>query len=436
VWKKKYFVKLNYKEMNINELQVRLNEKLNRQEEILNVADAEQRDFNETEKGEFDTLTRDVNALTSQIQAEQAKDEARAKIALAKMNTAKKSEDVKVAQKFSFIRALDQLSRGVHPDNLTGAEGEMHQEGVREARNAGRSIMGFAMPAMMMRAQDAATAATAGNLIATELDSTIIPALRPRTVMAQLGAMQMNGLIGNLDLPAGDGISTAVWETETAAADNTDPSTRLVSLRPNRLAAKTTLSKQLLIQSSFDAEAWVRSELENAVARAVDSAAIQGNSGNINGILGTSGVSDITFGGAVTRAKLVNLITKIAVENADVANLNFLMNPIIKGELMSLETDSGSGLFVMDNLNSLLGYNVAVSTLVPTNIASTKTAVIFGNFADLVLANWGGVDITVDPYTLADNAQVKVVVNSFWDVKLKQPKSFAFGNDISWTALS
>ena len=422
--------------MNINELQVRLNEKLNRQEEILNVADAEQRDFNESEKGEFDTLTRDVNALTGQIQAEQAKDEARAKIAMAKMNTAKKSEDVKVAQKFSFIRALDQLSRGVNPDNLTGAEGEMHQEGLREARNAGRSIMGFAMPAMMMRAQSAGTAATAGNLIATELDSTIIPALRPRTVMAQLGAMQMSGLIGNLDLPAGDGISTAVWETETDAADNTDPSTRLVSLRPNRLAAKTTLSKQLLIQSSFDAEAWVRSELENAVARAVDSAAIQGNGGAIHGILGTSGVSDITFGGAVTRAKLVNLITKIAVENADVANLNFLMNPIIKGELMNLETDSGSGLFVMDNLNSLLGYNVAVSTLVPTNISSTKTAVIFGNFADLILANFGGVDITVDPYTLADNAQVKVVINSFWDVKLKQPKSFAFGNDITWTALS
>lgn len=422
--------------MNINDLTFRLDEKLKRQEDILNSVDAEQRDFNESEQTEFDTLSRDISAINKSIQVEQKKDEARAQIAMAKMRTAPKSEEQKVTDKFSFIRVLDKLSKGVHPENMGGAEGEVHQEAVREARNAGRSILGYGMPAMMMRAQDAATAATAGNLIATELDSTIIPALRPRTVMAQLGAMQMNGLVGNLDLPAGDGISTATWEGENDANANTDPSTRLVELRPNRLAAKTTLSKQLLIQSSFDAEAWVRAELENAVARAVDSAAIQGNSGNINGILGTSGVSDITFGGAVTRAKLVNLITKIAVENADVANLNFLMNPIIKGELMNLETDSGSGLFVMDNLNSLLGYNVAVSTLVPTNIASTKTAVIFGNFADLIIANWGGVDLTVDPYTLADNGQVKVVINSYWDVKLKQPKSFAFGNDISWTALS
>jgi len=173
------------------------------------------------------------------------------------------------------------------------------------------------------------------------------------------------------------------------------------------------------------------------VARAVDTAAIKGNSGNINGILGTSGVSDITFGGAVTRAKLVNLITKIAVENADVANMSFLMNPIIMGELMNLKTDTGSGLFVMDNTMSLLGYNVATSTLVPTNIDTNKTAVIFGNWADLVISNFGsGVDLTVDPYTAAGTGQVVVTINSYWDAKLKQPKSFAFGNDITWTALS
>lgn len=423
--------------MTINELQVRLTEKLNRQEEILNVSDAEQRDFNETEQSEFDTLTREIASINKSIQVEQKKEEARAQIAINKIANggARKSEEAKVTERFSFLRVLNNLSKGVHPDNMGGVEGEVHQEAIKESRMNGRAIMGYGLPAMMMRAQDAATAATAGNLIATELDATIIPALRPRTVMAGLGATQLT-LSSNLDLPAGDGISTATWEGETDANANTDPTTRIVELRANRLAAKTTLSKQLLIQSSFDAEAWVRSELENAVARAVDSAAIQGNSGNINGILGTSGVSDITFGGAVSRAKLINLITKIAVENADVATLNFLMNPIIKGELMSLETDSGSGLFVMDNANQLLGYNVAVSTLVPTTIDTNKTAVIFGNFADLVIANFGGVDLLVDPYSLADNAQVKVIINSFWDVKLKQPKSFAFGNDITWSALS
>lgn len=424
--------------MTLTEMQSRMTEKLNRQEEILKISDNEQREFTEAENTEFETLSREIAGLNKSIQSEQKKDEVRAQIALNKMNNgqARKSEESKAADSFSMLRVLNNLSKGIRADQMDGAEGEMHQEAVAEARSRGVEISGYGMPSFMMRAQDAATAATAGNLIATNLDTTLIPALRPKTVLAQLGAMTMNGLIGNLDLPAGDGIASATWEGETDDNANTDPSTRLVQLRPNRLAAKTTLSKQLLIQSSFSAEQWVRSELENAVARAVDSAGIQGNSGNIDGILGTSGVSDITFGGAVTRAKLINLITKVAVENADVQKMGFLMNPIIKGELQNLETDSGSGLFVMDRANELFGYQVGVSTLVPTNIASTKTAVIFGNFADLIIANWGGIDITVDPYTLADKAQVKVVINSFWDIALKHAKSFAFGNDITWTALS
>lgn len=424
--------------MTLTEMQSRMTEKLNRQEEILKLSDNEQREFTELETTEFDTLSRDIAAINKSIQIEQKKDEARAQIALNKMNNgqARKSEEQKVTEKFSFLRVLNQLAEGVRPDQLEGAEGEVHQEAKREARESGKFLSGFGMPAFMMRAQDAATAATAGNLIATSLDSTLIPALRPKTVLAQLGAMTMSGLVGNLDLPAGDGIASATWEGETDAMANTDPSTRLVNLRPNRLAAVTTLSKQLLMQSSFSAEQWVRSELENAVARAVDSAGIQGNSGDIDGILGTSGVSDITFGGAVTRAKLINLITKVAVENADVENMGFLMNPIIKGELQNLETDSGSGLFVMDKANELFGYKVGISTLVPTNISSTKTAVIFGNFRDLVIANWGGLDIIVNPYSLDTTSQVRITINSFWDIKLKQPKSFAFGNDITWTALS
>jgi len=424
--------------MTLTEMQSRMTEKLNRQEEILKLSDNEQREFTELETTEFDTLSRDIAAINKSIQIEQKKEEARAQIALNKMNNgqARKSEEQKVTEKFSFLRVLNQLAEGVRPDQLEGAEGEVHQEAKREARESGKFLSGFGMPAFMMRAQDAATAATAGNLIATSLDSTLIPALRPKTVLAQLGAMTMSGLVGNLDLPAGDGIASATWEGETDAMANTDPSTRLVNLRPNRLAAVTTLSKQLLMQSSFSAEQWVRSELENAVARAVDSAGIQGNSGDIDGILGTSGVSDITFGGAVTRAKLINLITKVAVENADVENMGFLMNPIIKGELQNLETDSGSGLFVMDKANELFGYKVGISTLVPTNISSTKTAVIFGNFRDLVIANWGGLDIIVNPYSLDTTSQVRITINSFWDIKLKQPKSFAFGNDITWTALS
>ena len=419
--------------MTLQELRDLHNLKLKEQETILNAA--ETRAFTEDENKRFDTLNTEISDVMKQIAEAEKREAVRAQIAASKINSgqAKRTEEEKEVANFSLIKFIREATNGT----LTGRELEFHQEAVRESASIGTSIHGFGLPSFMMRAgQDASTAATASNLIATNLDSTLIPALRPRTVLSTLGATSMNGLIGNLDLPAGDGIATATWEGELDAAAQSDPSTRLVQLRPNRLAAYTDISKQLNIQSSFSVEAWIRAEFENAIARAVDSAGIIGNGGNIDGILGTVGVNEITFGGAATRDKLIDLQTKIAVENADFGNLNYLMNPRIKGDLQKLETDSGSGLFVMNNPNTLLGYNVGVSTLVPTNIDSTKTAVIFGNFADLVVANWGGLDITIDPYTLARTGQIRITINSYWDVKLKQPKSFAFGDDITYSALS
>ena len=425
--------------MNVHELREQRQNKLNRQEELLNLLDAENREFSETENTEFDTLSREIKDLEKRVNDAQKIEDARVRIAAEKMarNEGRKSEEAKVSEKFSLFRAIDNIVRGIHPDNMTGAEGEMHQEAIREAKAAGRSIAGFGLPSFQLRAQDASTAATAANTIDTILDTNIIPALRPNLVMAQLGATSLNGLVGDVDLLGGNAIATATWEGETDEAANTDPSTRKVNLTPSRLAAITTVSKQLLNQSSINVEQWVRDELSNAIARAVDSAAISGNGADINGILGTSGVNEITFGGAVTRAKLVNLMTKIATSDYNSENMAWLMNPVLVGELMSLKTDGGSGLFDMETaVSSLLGYQVARTTLVPTNIAGSKTAVIFGDFSNVVVANWGGVDIIIDPYVRAAFGQVRMIINSYWDVKIKQPKALAFGDDITWTALS
>lgn len=423
--------------MTIQELQAKLQAKLTREEELLNLTDAEQRDFTESENAEFNQLNAEIETIQKSIQIEQKKEQARATIAMAKMNPNRKSEEQKVTEQFSLRKAILAKAEG---RQLDGAEAEVHQEAEREAMRSGKSISGFGLPSFMMEmraGQDASTAATAGNLIETSLGG-IIPALRPKTILAELGATLANGLTGNLDLPAGDGIASAAWETELGAANNTDPTTRLVNLRPNRLAAYTDISKQLLVQTSGFAESWVRSELENAISRAVDIAGIEGNGGNILGILGTSGTSEISFSGAPTREKLVDLITYISVENADMGNLAFLMNPRSRGELQSTKVDAGSGQYIMNNNNELLGYRVGVSTLVPDDLnpGGNKTAIIFGNFADMIIANWGGLDLIVDPYTLATTGQIRIVVNSYWDVKLRQPKSFAWGADVTYGTLS
>lgn len=421
--------------MNLEQIRADYDKALQRQAELLEFTKT--RDLTDDEETEFDTLTESVRTLSKEMEKANKYDEARRTIAQNKFKVEKKSEEAKVTEKFSLFRAINQLAKGKDADDLDGAEGEMHQEAKREAREAGKTLEGFGLPAFQLRAQDASTAATAANLISTDLSNQFIPALRPNIVLTGLGATAFNGLKGNVDVPGGNALATATWEGETDQAANTDPSTRLVELRPNRLAAITTLSKRLITQASLDAEAWVRNELSNAIARAVDYAGINGNGGNIEGIMATTGVNEISFAGAVNRADLVNLMTIIDVNNYRSDSMAFLTSPVVKGELLNLEVDSGSGMFVMNPKNDmLLGYKIVTTTHVPTNINSTKTAVIFGDFSQLAIANWGGVDIIVDPYVRAEYGQVRLIINSEWDVRVLQPKAFAFGNDITWTALS
>lgn len=417
--------------MNSEQIRTRYNEVLARQEELLEVS--ETRDWTPEENTEFDNLNTEITDLTAKMEMENKRDAAKRNIANNKFNRQpKKTEEGKVAEKFSLNRALINLVNGVRPDQMEGAEGEMHQEAVREAKEAGRSVFGYGLPAFQLRAQTAATAATAGNLIATELSDEFIPALRPNLVLSQLGVSTMNGLVGNVDIPGGDAIATATWEGENDEAANTDPSTRIVELRPNRLAAVTTLSKQLIAQSSIDSERWVIKEINNAISRAVDTAGISGNAGNILGVLGTVGVSDIAVAGNMTRDKLIEIMNKLSVENYNGQNFGWLMNPVLRGYLMSTLLDAGSGKFLMEANNSLLGYNAVVSNLVSKEIDTDKTALIYGDWSQMVVANWGGVDLTVDAITAAKTAQVVITVNSYWDVKVKQPKAFAFANDVEY----
>ena len=92
-------------------------------------------------------------------------------------------------------------------------------------------------------------------------------------------------------------------------------------------------------------------------------------------------------------------------------------------------------MYLWDQRDSgLNGYNAEVSTNVPSDLdKGTSTgvchAMIFGNWEDLLIGQWGGLDLVVDPYTKAKNAQIELVVNSWWDIAVRHPESFAAMQD-------
>jgi HK97 family phage major capsid protein len=263
----------------------------------------------------------------------------------------------------------------------------------------------------------------------------MVQPLGSRLVTREMGAQYFTGLIGGdlpLDAIAQGAVST--WHPEVGELSKSNITFENAKLSPHRLGTYIKVSKQFLYQTSPSVERAMRQNLFNSIDYAVDEAALNG-SGTGNeplGILNIPGIGSValgTNGAAPTYENLVALEAAIEAQNAAQGSLGFVINSATKAKLKTTKIDAGSGLFVMPSNNELNGYKVAVTNLMSGDLTkgtgSNLSAIIFGNWNDLIIANWGGVDLFADPYTLATNGQVRIIVESFWDMAIRRTESFA-----------
>lgn len=356
-----------------------------------------------------------------------------------------KPEGEKISERYSIGKAIKAQMRG---DKLEGLEAEMHQEAQHEVRHFGGELAGLGIPSGLIGFQkratlSAETTTTGGHTVQTSVGD-LVPYLTPDLVAANMGATILNGLQGNITLPTNDAISSATWEGEVDANAESEPTFASISLAPERLGLYSLLSKQLVVQSELPSvEAMLRRDIEFAIAKGLDAAALNG-SGSSNqptGILNTSSVNDITIatnGGVLTRSLLVQFETETATDNALNGALGWVTTPGVKGFLKTVKADAGSGIFLMngDN-NELLGYPLMATTQMPSTLTKgTGTALhaaIFGNWNELIIAQWGGLDLVVDPYTAAKNAQITLIINGWYDIAVKHATSFCICDEIDVT---
>lgn len=287
-----------------------------------------------------------------------------------------------------------------------------------------------------------------GNLVATQLlGSSFLELLRNALVLDRLGVTMLMDLNGNIAIPSQTGAATTYWVTEGNAPTESQQTVGQVTYTPKTIGAFTDYTRRLLLQSSISVEAFVRADLAAQIAQGILAAAINGSgtSGEPTGLLNTSGVGAVaagTNGGAPTYDHLVDLETAVAVANADVGALAYLTNSKVRGKLRKTQVFSGTnGAPVWtkgreSGLGDVLGYDAYVTNAVPSNLTKgTSTGVcsagIFGNWADFIIAMWGGLDITLDPYALATSGGKRIIALQDLDMGARRTGSFAACKD--WT---
>ena len=342
--------------------------------------------------------------------------------------------DQEVSQ-FSIVRAIDAIAR--NDWSQAGFEKEMSDA---TGQKLGKQARGFFLPTdVMTRDLTVGTTTAGGHTVATDLLSgSFIDVLRNKMTVVDLGATMLTDLNGNVAIPRQTGGATAYWVAESGAITESAAAFDQVTLTPNTVGAFSDISRKLLLQSSLDVESFVRNDLATTLAIELDRAAIHG-SGSSNqptGIIATSGIGDVaggTNGLAPTYAHIVGLETQVAQDNADLGNLAYLTNSKVRGKLLTTEKASNTAQMVWGDDNTLRGYNAAVSNQVSSTLtkgsSSVASAIIFGNWSDLLIGMWGGLDIAVDTATGSASGTVRVVALQDVDVAVRHAESFAAMKD-------
>lgn len=348
----------------------------------------------------------------------------------------------KEARNYSFMKVIRAFANP--KDRRAHEEAKFELEAHEAAQKAyGREARGILVPNDVLVAPQVrttltyGTAATAGNLVETKLDSTsFIDVLRNAMVVKALGARVIGDLVGDLDIPRKTAGSSAAWiSSEGGDASESNFTTDLVSFRLKTVAAYTAVTRKMMAQASLDVEGLVRDDIAQGIALAIDLAALHGSgsSGQPTGIAATSGIGSVaggTNGLAPAWSHIVGLETEVSIDNAAIGSLAYLTNAKVRGKLKQVEKASSTGQFVWPENNLMNGYRSEVSNQVSSALTKGSSsgvcsAIFFGNWSDLMLAFWSGVDILVDPYTAGLAGGVRVVAHQDCDVQVRRAQSFA-----------
>lgn len=327
------------------------------------------------------------------------------------------------AQRFSLIRAINAQLSGNWEQ--AGFEREVHEATATAMLRDKRAVNGIAIPfeVLTRASNNASNAGAGGNTIQTNvLGGSFIELLYNALVLPQLGATFIEAN-SPFSLPKASRGKTAAWVDENGVAPSGSATWTQVPFTPKRVADSTQISKRLLAQSTVDIEAMLMADFAKTIALAIQDAAINGD-GQGNTPLGLMhrAIQSVPFASAApTRAEIVRM--EGLIEDSNLAGNGFLVAPLTKSTLKSTPLVPNFPQYLMDG-NEMIGYPVAVS-----KVAAADT-VLFGSWADLVIAHFGSLDICVDKSSsgLAKQNLVEVVVGMDADVNVRREESFVKGH--------
>ena len=311
------------------------------------------------------------------------------------------------AGRFSLVRAI-RSALGDTPDEFTA---EVMQRAAERHAKAGLESAGFVVPAFERRDEPVvvvndlqATAATLGKETVPTETMALLEPLYANQVLSSFTLL--TGLSSNISIPSMTA-GAAGWADEIGDAQASGEKFASKGMKPKRLTCYCPISKQLLIQSNSNIEAIIRADIQKAVMDKLQSTILGDAAGTDNkpaGLFnGATAIASLNF------AELVGV--EKAVEDANVIATGYIINPTIKAIARVATKAQGQGGFLFDG-GQLLG--------MPTAVTTASSGLLFGDLKEVIVGQWGDIDIVVDPYTRAGKGEILLTINTYWDAILRR----------------
>ena len=300
--------------------------------------------------------------------------------------------------------------------------------GIPEAVNGG-----FYVPLDILAKRDLTVAAPSGggNLVATNLvPQSFIDLLRARALVARLGATMLPGLVGNTSIPKLTGAATAYWLTnEATPITESQQTVGQLALTPKTVGAYTELSRLLMLQSTPAADALVMNDFAKVIALAIDLAAFEGSgaSGQPTGISNTGGIGSVT-GTTLAYAGVLEFQSDVAAGNALMPSSAYVTTPTVASLLCARQRFASTDTPLWSG--SLLDGQMAGFTAASTT-AVTAASMVFGDFSQVVIAEWGMFELAMNPYASFAAGITGIRAMQSVDVGIRQAAAFSRATSIT-----
>lgn len=324
--------------------------------------------------------------------------------------TNKNSNIRKMNKEFRLIKAIRDVANNRSMDDVTKA---VANAGAEEMRKSGLSFGGQIQ--LPLETRTITVTSEHDDVIETEFTNILEP-LRAKNVLVEAGAKYLTNLVGDVQVPIMSATNVG-WAGEVSDAASGDPSFSHVTLQPKRLTAYIDLSKQFIAQDSLAAEALIREDLVKAINSKLEATILGSASGDTTQ---PQGMFD-----AISATSVANF-ADVCDKEADIedANVNgdcvYVMSNKAKAAFRNMAKSTKSTQLVMEN--GEIDGTKAINT---SHVEGKKY--IYGDFSNLAIGQWGAIDLTVDPYTLARSGQIRLVVNAYFDAKILRPSAFTAG---------